>query len=81
MIEVKIYEEISQYCEFNDITDIDSFINKMVKVGFNIEKYGNKPIVNKNKIINFEKNSIEDKPQIINKPVNTIDKKNIYEED
>ena len=81
MIETKIYEEIRLYCEFNDITDIDGFINKIVKVGFNIEKYGNKPIVNKNKITTFENNLTETPLKVISTPVNTVNKQNIYEED
>ena len=46
-----------------------------------IEKYGNKPIVNKNKITTFENNLTETPLKVISTPVNTVNKQNIYEED
>jgi hypothetical protein len=35
--------EIINYCKLNNITDIDSFILKMIKQGFTVEKYGATP--------------------------------------
>ena len=33
-------QEINDYCKLNNIDDIDSLISKMLKVGFDIEKFG-----------------------------------------
>lgn len=43
MIQSKLLEEIEQYCKANNIEDIEKFVNKMLRNGFNIEKYGEKP--------------------------------------
>jgi len=40
MIEDKLKEQIKQYCELNEIEDIDSFINKVLTRGFTSEKWG-----------------------------------------
>ena len=39
----KIQDEIKLYCEANNITDINNFILKILRTGFNIEKYGIQP--------------------------------------
>lgn len=39
----KLLEEISQYCKVNNIEDVDTFIVKMLKQGFNVERYGMGP--------------------------------------
>ena len=39
----KIRDEIKEFCKLNGIEDIDDFILKNIKTGFNIEKYGNAP--------------------------------------
>jgi hypothetical protein len=39
----KLIEEITEYCETNNIEDIEAFMNKMLRNGFNIERYGEKP--------------------------------------
>jgi hypothetical protein len=44
MISKKLKDEIWDYCRLNDITDINTFIEKMVQQGYNIEKYGTAPI-------------------------------------
>ena len=41
MIKDKLIEQIKQYCELNEIEDIDSFINKVLTRGFTSEKWGN----------------------------------------
>lgn len=40
MIKDKLIEQIKQYCELNEIEDIDSFINKVLTRGFTSEKWG-----------------------------------------
>lgn len=44
MISKKLKDEIWDYCRLNDITDINSFIERMVQQGYNIEKYGTAPM-------------------------------------
>jgi hypothetical protein len=46
-IKENILKEIKQYCGLNNIDDIDTFINKIILIGFNIEKYGSSPIQTK----------------------------------
>ena len=41
----QIKSEIEEYCRINDIKDIETFIVENIKVGFNVEKYGNAPFV------------------------------------
>lgn len=36
----KLYNEIRGYCEANNITDIPKFIEKTLKKGFDLEKWG-----------------------------------------
>lgn len=38
-----IHNEINQYCNVNNITDIEGFKDKLLKKAFTIEKYGYKP--------------------------------------
>ena len=43
MINNKLMEEIKQYCELNNIEDLNKEINRLLRIGFNIEKYGTSP--------------------------------------
>ena len=43
MINDKLYQEIKEYCELNNIEDINKEINRLLRIGFNIEKYGTSP--------------------------------------
>jgi len=49
-ISKELNTEIWDYCRINNITNIDEFINKLVKQGFTIEKFGATPTV-KEKIV------------------------------
>ena len=40
MVDDKLLKEIEKYCEVNGVNDIKSLINKMLKRGFTIEKFG-----------------------------------------
>lgn len=40
VIQKSLYEEIVAFCEVNDITDVDQFINETLKKGFDMKKYG-----------------------------------------
>jgi hypothetical protein len=39
-IEKSLYDEIVSFCELNGIADANDFINKTLKKGFDMEKYG-----------------------------------------
>jgi hypothetical protein len=39
-IPTKLKEEIVNFCRVNSIDDVDNFMLKMLRQGFNIEKYG-----------------------------------------
>jgi hypothetical protein len=41
----KIEKEINEYCEINNIEDVDKFLIEKLTTGFNIEKYGNAPFI------------------------------------
>lgn len=43
MISESILNEIKQYCTLNKIDNIDMFVNKLIKQGLIIEKYGATP--------------------------------------
>lgn len=69
----KLYNEIVKFCEFNDITDVNKYINNLLINAFNIEKYGdlntysNKEIFQiKNEIINITNNLFEISDKIQN---------------
>ena len=43
MIDNELYLEIVQYCQLNDITNIEKEINSMLRKGFSIVKYSSSP--------------------------------------
>lgn len=59
-IDSSILNEIKLYCKINEIQDFDEFLNKIITIGFNIEKYGSKPDLGAKKI---EKEEIIKKPE------------------
>ena len=42
-VKKKLLKDIIQYCEFNNIEDIDEEINKYIQIGFNIVRFGVEP--------------------------------------
>ena len=42
-IDAKLLDSISQYCALNDIGDIEKEVNRLLQIGFNVERYGNSP--------------------------------------
>jgi len=40
-IEKKLKKEIKEYCQLNNIQDINLFFNQIIKKGFDLEKWGN----------------------------------------
>ena len=56
MIDEKLYKEIKEYCILNNIENVEKEINRLLKIGFNYEKYGNSPFYKKQ---NIEENNIE----------------------
>lgn len=56
MIDEKLYKEIKEYCMFNNIENVEKEINRLLRIGFNYEKYGNSPFYKKQ---NIEENDIE----------------------
>jgi len=63
-----IQNELWDWCRTNNITNVDQFILNMVKQGFNIEKYGNSPIVPNT----IEKEVIKEIEKIVEVPVEKI---------
>jgi hypothetical protein len=39
-IEKSLYEDVVAFCEVNEITDVNQFINETLKKGFDMKKYG-----------------------------------------
>lgn len=40
IIDKSLHEDITAFCELNQITDFDGFINETLKKGFDMKKYG-----------------------------------------
>jgi hypothetical protein len=40
VIEKSLYEDVVAFCEVNEITDVNQFINETLKKGFDMKKYG-----------------------------------------
>lgn len=65
----KLKDEIWEYCRSNDISSVDEFTQRMVKQGFNIEKYGTAPFNSKSKPEIIEKEVIKEVEKIVEKRV------------
>jgi hypothetical protein len=42
-IKESLFSDIKSYCKLNNVEDINDFINRIIEIGFNIEKYGAAP--------------------------------------
>lgn len=49
MIEIKpkLYKDITDYCKLNNIPDVNAFIEKLIRDGFAVKKYGETPMLEK----------------------------------
>ena len=60
-------KQIRQYCEYNEIEDVNAFANRCLSQGFNIVKFGVSPSDNKerenNGIKDFKKNESRKKKE------------------
>ena len=43
VIDEKLLKEIEQYCSSNDIADIEKEVNKILRIGFNVIRFGVSP--------------------------------------
>lgn len=60
MIDEKLLKDIESYCNINCL-DTKEFINNILKKGFMVEKYGNRPGVQiQTNLNNVDKQNIED---------------------
>jgi len=75
-IPYELNEEITEYCRFNDIDDVQKFIVKMVRQGYTVEKYGTSPIVPQ--VIEKEVEKIVEK--IVEVPVEVVVEKEVIKE-
>jgi hypothetical protein len=71
----KLLKEIELYCKANEIDNLNSFIEKLIEIGFNIEKYGTKPTINNEKKEVVKEEPIVEEVKIIE---NKITKKDDY---
>ena len=46
MIKEKLYNDILNYCKINNIEDIDTEINNILQIGFNVVRFGMTPFNN-----------------------------------
>jgi len=70
-ISKKLYEEIKQYCTVNQITSINNFIEKTLKKGFDLEKWGNIHFVSEEEAKIIEEINPEALKPVVEK-INTI---------
>lgn len=80
MINNKLLKEIEEYCLINNISDVNKEINRILKIGFNIVKYGNTPfgsfnVNEKPKEVNENIIQETEKPVIVNKNEEKIKKR------
>jgi hypothetical protein len=70
-IDKNILREVIEYCKINNIDNTNEFLNKLVRMGFNFEKYGSTPISNSEKIIEkiVEKEVVKEVPVEVIKEV------------
>lgn len=45
-INKKLLKDIEEYCKFNNIEDIEKEVNNILRVGFNVIRFGTKPFDN-----------------------------------
>ena len=84
MINNKLYNDIKSYCEINNINDIESEVNNMLQIGFNIIRYGISPFPPKDtKVEEKPKKGRKPKPKIeepiINNTINKIEQITVEE--
>lgn len=61
-IKDKLYKDIVGYCETNNL-DINVFINDLLRKGFTVEKYGERPEI-------FEQTKKVEQTKVISEPIN-----------
>ena len=47
-IDKKLLSEIECYCKYNNISNIDDEVNRLLRIGFNVDKYGLSPFIHLN---------------------------------
>lgn len=72
-----LYDDISDFCKVNEIDDIDDFINKILRKGFDLKKYGESFALFFNK---KEEDMIFDGPPSVEKPSDQIKEEPVIEE-
>lgn len=65
-IDYRLLKEITDYCNLNNMSDIDKEINRMLRCGFNIEKYGMSPfeIPRKQEVAPKEDETVKEAPKV-----------------
>ena len=77
----ELKDEIWEYCRLNDITDLNAFMVRMLRQGYNIEKYGATPFkMGKGEPEIIEKEIIKEVPVEVIKEVEKIIEKEIVRE-
>ena len=77
----KLNAEILLYCSINNIADVDTFIIKLIKLGFNVHRYGTQPnLSSEQSHEELKKTNNETVKSQEEKPTNNVIKKDIYGE-
>jgi len=64
----RLIRDIEEYCRVNEISDITLFAEKMLKKGFNIEKYGMAPPIDeKDEVVTAPVEPIREKPKRVSR--------------
>lgn len=77
-IDDKIIDDINEYCELNKISNVEEFINKSIRDGFNSIKYGHRITIPKK--TKLETNELVGKTTKDSIKNTNITKQNIYGE-
>ena len=67
----KLYKEIQDFCNINNLLDVDGFCVKLITLGFNIEKYGVSPFTKKHAILD-EKLVASNEQKSSNEEIETV---------
>ena len=72
-IDENLYNEIVQYCKLNNIKNVKKEISRFALIGFNIDRYGEKPFAKFHKVENLKNTTVQNEETHADTPTKTVD--------